>query len=697
MPFNSPYGNGPKDLNPAVPSNPYMGLSAEPAPAAPKASKGASNPYMATNPYMNPSEAAGGDSGASDENVPEEGMGTSIAKGIGIDPTGARGGVTQQIKDLWQRAKASFGSNPDQAAQILGKYYGDANVRVSDGQVEFRRDPKSEFIKMDPDHMEILGDVIADMIGPAFEGAVAGGTEGAAAFGGGPVGAVGGIAAAGMAGAAARRSVVSGMGVDPNSGGASFTGDATQAAAGVVAGKAIVGVGNWVKSQVLQAVEEAPMNRLMAIARLRKATEDTIIQSGPTAVTSRQVGQNVVQALDHVQGRYEAGVSLANNRAIQLSKDRIIPMPQTVSKMREIIQREGGEILPSGEAVLPSLPGEDGTIMASKPFGDPNGRAALSKLVDDHNLITRNQQNPGLTMRELINNVKAYQKLSKFDEANPFSPETLNGYREIQQAMGGGSFDKGQRILGDRDAAFQKLFADQPERPLLEKAYQDYSNHIEPIQAFQDAFRQAKSPEAFADALITKGGSQGVRDLKYVLGEHSDEFKQVKSVWINKMFNDSIEPKTGIFRAQNFVNELDSHGKDVLNELLAPGDLNKLKLIAAKANRIYTADFNSTGTQAAAKDLVTFLSGSPGKVAARTLFKLTGKNMKAQDYLLDRGFIEAAAQAEDTPMKLQIIEAMSDYENMVKPTRRVGKTGKMLRGVVGVSAADAVSSNLNQE
>lgn len=739
MPFASPYGNGPKNLATPVPAgaqpgglvmpsqgdvpseNPYMAVrNASPPPVAPVP------PKAAANPYLQAASPATADPGASA--TPPQGPYDDARPDFNQNPP--PGPVTQQIKDLWQRAKASFGSNPDQAAAILGKYYGEGNVRVStDNQVEFRRDDKSKFQRMDPDHFEILGDVIADMIGPAVEGLVMGGTEagmaGAGFAGAGPIGAAGaaitGAAAAGSAGAAARRGVVSAMGVDPNMGGASFQSDAMNGIAGSLVAKPIVGVGNWIKSQVAQAVEELPMNRLMGVARLRKAAEDTIVNSGPSGLSRREVGQNVIQAVDALHDRYEAGVGLVNSRAIQLNKDRVVPMPNAISKMREIIEREGGEILPSGEAIIPrnfesvspSVASEIRTVTsdgmygksssnyinsskadpvdfassptATKPFGDPNGRAALKKLADDYNLYSRNQLDPGLSIRELINNVKAYQKLSKFDETNPFSPDTLQGYKDIQKAMG-----------KDRDTLFQKIFKDQPEAPLLEKAYNDYSTHIEPITAFQDAFNAAKSPEAFADSLITKGGSQRIRDLKYILGENSDEFKQVKGSWINNMFNDSIDSKTGVFRAQNFINELDSHGKDVLNEMMSPGDMNKLKLIAAKANRIYTGDFSSTGTQSSMNDLVGFLSASPTKIVARTLFKLTGKNPQAQDYLLDKGFIEAAAKAQDTPSKLRIMEAMSDYETMVKPARRIGPTERVLKNVVGSGVEDSGRSMYNQ-
>lgn len=211
-PLNSPYGNGPQNLESPVPDinvSPIETMAQQitkvktPSPvdgAYVPQNETPPDPYAALEADLSANYAALEADLAEPEESPEDFEVAESNTTLGVDTD-----LGQQIRDLPVRIQANLAESDEAKLATLQKTLGVANVRKKNGNIFYRRPGEKAFRELDPATFEVVNDLFSDFYRESIEGmfgaagAVVGGGAGVAA--GAPTGP--GALATGAAGATA--------------------------------------------------------------------------------------------------------------------------------------------------------------------------------------------------------------------------------------------------------------------------------------------------------------------------------------------------------------------------------------------------------------------------------------------------------------------------------------------------------------
>lgn len=562
-----------------------------------------------------------------------------------IDESAAGASLTSRV------TAESLGRSPEEQRRLLQNSLGgefETKLGGKDGrEVLFRKQGESKFSRMDPGFFNSLSDFGKDMaavaghIGIDAVSAIAGealGIAGGAAVAG-PAGAVaGGIAGAGAGGvvaSAGREAAIRGLGVEPA---VDFRRDA---AFNALLNSATVGVGGLLKTpikavvgKITDALAETPFARLNQLAKIREGVDELQNQIGKASLTPRgpnaALGKEVKSAADVLADQLGDQISAVTQKAQAVAGSQTFPVRGYQKRLTEILQGEGVVINPNGLAEIPH------GLEATKPFGAPEGMAALKQMVSDYNVLTRG--NGTMNMKTLLNTLSYYKSPAGFTEK---LPSAVNG---AYQALRGS-------LREERDQIIPHVLDGTPEGEFAQSAYANYANKIDGLRTLQEKALRRGSPEKFAESLIAPKDSAGVQSLKSTFGEDSAQFSSIKSAWFSGVVTKAVDPETGLVSGQILKRELGRYGDDVVAELLSPAQRNALTVLANNAEKVSYDGLvkNPENSEFLRRVAGAFVSGngSHPEGTVRMLWSLFSNNKAAMDVLANEGLLNYAKGVAD--------------------------------------------------
>ncbi len=579
------------------------------------------------------------------------------------------------------RFKASFGRNLKESKAILeNSAFGKGNVKVEDGELFFRKNKKDPFKKVDPDDefsfADLAGD-IADVGGDIAEIATAVVGEVVLSPFATPLGAAAITAAAS---AAARDRIVTNL-FQADDEDIDLMTETLKSAGFAIAGFGITrGLSKgWsgLKSAYGKFKAGTQLSRIKALADVNIVLDDTIkaVNNGNT-ISASQAGTTLDNALTTKKNALQIAVGTQEDDAIAKAGDEFFTSTGMLNQMKQVLEEQGAKFDKDGfitrfkpKTTIPELPSLPIDEISPKEFeriaagfssrekaieevaesarlttmfkGDRGGQQAMRETVETYNsFLASTRNNQGVDLRTMINSIKKFQAIGFRKEE--FGPSVREAMRKIEHSG-----------IQDRHSALGKVLTGQGKK-IIDDAYSNFSNSIDSIMDITGSIGRKDSPEMFAQAVIKKGNAKRVKDLKFITGEDSEAFRQVKAAWMTSITEKSSQ--SGVLFGKQFMKEIKSYGGDVVKEMFTPAEFGKIKTLAKRSERIFKTDLLSEADKAAIQDMAfvflpqTFL---PTRVRAATNL-LGGK--KAGDYLLDEGFMQMMRKTGSNTERLQIME-----------------------------------------
>lgn len=240
-------------------------------------------------------------------------------------------------------------------------------------------------------------------------------------------------------------------------------------------------------------------------------------------------------------------------------------------------------------------------------------------------------------------------------------------------------------VTGDR-ATMNKLYAslsddldngiravDATAGEALDKANAFYKSNIEKINSTVGRKILNTDPEKLVESIVKPNSETAVESLKSVIGEEA--FSQVQETFFNRLFEKSLNPKTGRLDATKLQKQLSSYGDGTIKKLLSSEQQERLTTITEQLNKLDRLEKAlKSGTKAADGSQTAFL----GEVAGMTGIALVNPAVLAQ-YLVGRF---AASQLFSTEFGRNLITGGVDLGT--KPANLLQKTvppAKVAKGV----------------
>lgn len=605
---------------------------------------------------------------------------------LGVTETGPGAGG-------WNRFRTSFGRTEQEKVSILQRIYGEKNVRNRDGVLQFRRggDRKWQSVEGDQGINEFFGD-LADMAGPAVQLGTQIGVSGAAAAASGlnPIPAA---IAAGTVGPAAGEAVRAAgarlMGATPDEDYSAIKNAARDMAwdLALPAAQIAAGAGRGLYRAAKNFAANTVEKRVEKLVDVRRALDEVLgsvnfKQVDNVPVIAGEVGPKVASNIEKAGARFKDvldqkhstlanAVGLVDEAAIAAAGDAKFMPNRVIESMQDLINRNGGTIDPStgffrpvprasegralvkraidqgDEAVLPSL-AEAGR--AQDAFESSNGREFLADLVDDYNfMLAKAKTEGGLSMQDLLDKTRKYQGASNYSKF-PTNDKMNEGLKSLANAT-----------AQDRNDVFKVVLKGTPQERVWDAAYGDFSRQIDDIASLKAVIKEKGSGEAIADALFKPYDAERIKKVKALVGENSEEWKQLRGSFINSKVDDAVD-SNGIFDGKKFIDSMAPKklGAAFVEELGGQEVVNRLRRVAQYAETIQTADLVNSRVEKALDNTVgqLVMNATSGGRLARTLMKFTGGNVPAVGYLIDDGLLKAAKMYKGTPAEEKIIQAL---------------------------------------
>lgn len=691
--------------------------------------------------------------------------------------TGGFKGYLQNLRDRWD---AGMGRNPQESVAILQTKYGKQNVKLANGGKEIAvRQPNGKFMTLDGDQVgfwaDLIGD-IADASGGLYQGAhsavaeipgVAAAAAAAPETGGGSLLAIPPIlAAAGMHGANARDSAVRAYGITPT---ANLTEEQIAGAAANVVG---YGVGAALKNTLQGAAKfvqnarlTSPEERIRQLGVVRSTLDEIATRYFPRGarVTADQTDASIRSATERLSSELGSQVGAKRGQVLRMAgEEGRFSAQQTIDELRDILrpyvsfERDGTAKL-SGEVgagvdytMRPPTVVDTGILnergqpisriaklnwqevpVPGQPVREPinpggmnEGPKLFEKLTEDYNRLLTEQAQGGVKAQELFDTTSYYQENGHFHQ--------LHGDRATQIAKRVGyasAADRNQMAMqvlgGDPEGAEYKAF---------EAAYKNHSEKIDYLRDMETMLSKQENAPVISEAIIRPKKAEDIRKFKQMYGAGTSDLAgtdqspwgNVRSYWINKLFEDHVDPSTGILNTRKLLETLNKYGDDVLSEVFRPaekgklGELGQIRQLALKANKIQVNDLMTPEQYAGfIKDLVQspVFRGLMPKARALIAWTLSKPRPMAADYLVEEGWRDVAKMPElERPAWEQMV---SNYRSMYELARRrkvngreifmdapravtpgaVGQAavGATVRGAAAGAAANAVTPDADPE
>jgi hypothetical protein len=472
-----------------------------------------------------------------------------------------------------------------------------------------------------------------------------------------------------------------------------------------------LGAGAVLKKTLQVGVETArkigalnPEERLRQLAVVRNSIQDIADRYvpggtyGAKRVTADEADMSIRSAADSLRSRLNTQVEFYRDRVINAAgEDGRYAAAETVDTLRTILRENGatfdkdgtakitGRLSPTTDYRASYAPRDTGLVNeAGQPITRPNidwsrvevpgapvrepihpvgvseGKTLMGHLADDYNRLVAEQAQGGIKAKELFDTTSFYQDTSAFEQLFGTRATTIS--RKV-----------GAAAASDRDRMAMQLLTGE-EGDAFKAAYKEYTTKTDYLRDVEKLIRKEDNAQIVAEAVIRPRKAEDVSNFKKLFGGQRineagvDEsaWGQVRSYFIDKLFNDHIDGSTGVLEAGKLMNTLKKYGDDVLNQVFEPGELGQIRKIAAQAGRIQTNDLMS-GEQYAKVIQgaigATAISKMSPVSAARLFWGLSKPVPQAADYLLDQGFLDMARTMEG-PRKAWLGNVIANYRSM---------------------------------
>lgn len=564
---------------------------------------------------------------------------------------------------LWSQFKASAGRTDEEKASIFENHYGKGNARVNGDVIEFRNPGEKKFRKVRADDLDMLSSLFEAGVanaGAIAEGAVATGAEllggmlgsAAAPVAGTVAGAAALGAAGGAAGAAAREGAVKMFGgqVDPtvSLGEEMLVGAGTGAAFGgaaKIAGKLVEKIAAKSIDPNLKIIGE--------VADVKDDMRAFYNAFGIKDVPKSEVGQRIASRINLERKALGTQVGEVRQAAYKLAGDKRFKPNEFISETDKFLKSKAsvGDIK-FDESSIPIGGGASTTV--PKAIVSDNASPVTKFIANHYNDLNKNiESGNGLPLPVLEETMTKLKPLANFKNPLPTADEAM-----AQQLY--------KSLKTDRDAAFVAALDGTPEGEVFVKSFREYQQKIDPARAFVRTFdklaKDGKS-EKIVNAVVQKNASGKIRQFKDLVdaADSPETMDMLRGEFLRDQFEKTVNPNTGIPNTRAFMKNVNSYGKETLNELFSPEQMGEVRKLAVRMNNINTKSITELD------NTLKMMSESPTIRAnltqwVKNLVKSTKGNAQASEYLLDEGISKLPISATDRMSLIQQIVTDDDVQ-----------------------------------
>lgn len=609
--------------------------------------------------------------GGVDENAPP-------ADEMPIDEA-ARGGA-----GFAARAASSLGRTPEEQRALMQRVLGEKYETKYDDKerLVFRVKGKDKWQLADPSIFETAGMIVdrfrsgdvsgalklsvqaaqdlksdykADFLGDLINIGATLGLEVVGTFAAGPVGFVAGTAAGGAAGSALRGALVRGMGVSSelNESREAATNAAINVATaglGAIGGKVLKGAFNLLDD----AVRGSTQSRIAQSSKIREGVDEIQKHFGYSELSPADVGGLARSTIEDGRDKLIKQIGLVEKKAVDMARakgDPILPAEKFIERAQDVLTKAGVKFDPMGRAKLP----ED--LSTLRAFGEP-GSGSLVEIAELYNEALKGG---GFDMKRMFNTIDLLQGKSRFDKAMLRSGEASSEFKRLTGAL-----------VEDRNAVLPQILKGTPEGELAQSAYKEFADNAAILKDLGKRTLRIGSPEKFADALIAPKELNKALAAKALLGgDDGPAFNAVRAAWFEKLLSQSIDKETGLFVGRALEKQFARYGDDVVNAMLGPEQVARLRHLAERQNKINIAGLvkDPAKMELLVRATLTSMKGTDSKF--RVLWEIFSKDREALRELTERGALTIAKRIKDPVGRTEFVQALDMLREAASLSRPV--------------------------
>ncbi len=576
-------------------------------------------------------------------------------------------------QEFAMRFKEGLARNPQESVSLMQKALGkDFEVfQGKTGELRFKKKGSKNSFPLDMPGFggslqEALGD-FADLSGMGIEVAadMVGVAAGVAAIPvSGPLGVGAGLVGGAALATAAREAAVRAFE------GETSTDLAKEFALNTGINVATLGLGKVLKGgakrgldMMKEVIQSKPMTRVKQLAGVREAFEQISKDVGVGAQTPAEAAGKISTGVEQIYERLNKQVAVTREISIAKAGKDAVPTEGYAQALEK-------ELLDNGvpESYIGRLHDKEvrafvaNHLKASEVYGSgETSMPVVNKMIDD--LITI-RKGGGMQMGEVWNKLQFWKNPAAYESKSAaISPEPLQAVsRRLRQ-----------HLADDRDSVLMTLFKDDPGNlKFVKDAIAEKAQKADALKQLKGMIlRSNETMELFATSL-TSGNSakKNIADFKATFGPNSEEFTALRSAWMDKIYNESVDPVLGVVKAEGLNGALKKAGDHVVSEMLNPAERLKLQFIAKRAEQVHYMDFinNKQESQRAVKDFATAsISRSPSQYV-RGLWALTRGNAEAARFLANDGLVDLAASSTQKHSKGFWVATIQGFRKMLDAT-----------------------------
>ena len=569
-------------------------------------------------------------------------------------------GFTQKFMDRWKAGKALRpGGSKKRAIQILKERMPDAKITLSkknnilvDGE---RFDPEEWELA---DFADWSGEMIETVLSVATEAGIVAGTSAAATPLAGALAIPPAAAAGATVGILGREKAMVEEGAEPLTEEERMSMIKTATLYNMVGlgigfiGKGIIRAGKWAAKGF---TESFPKRTIENLAVIHKGVDDVARRFG-VPKDPKMAGEQVENVVSNLNKTLGNEVGLLKEELKAASKGKQFMPEDYLSGAREFLEDQRIQFDEKGMAEW--VPG------ISKKLGSgEQGITALKKMTKQYNEINERIQIGKFDLDTLFDEAETAAKGVDWDMPPGGTRNKLNY-----------EFTKLSTFLtSDKNKAAVEAAKGTRYEGIVMDTMKAFSSKADDLYEIKRLSQNKESQELLMKALVNTENSARLEKLKALLGgEHSKHWREFKSSWMAREIEKSIDAKTGIFKATEFLSRVSDAklGKQTRKLMIDDLDYGKIRAAAQAYDNIGIEDVMGKRGEEATKTFISLLS--PFRAArARAIAVLVKGKANAADYLLDRGFVEMAEKAASREAKMGFLEAKHWLAKIITNSKRV--------------------------
>lgn len=600
------------------------------------------------------------------------------------------------FQNLYDRFKYGLGQTPEARLNAVQQRYGKGGARLNGDLVEVKNS-KGEWVNFDEseftvaDFFDLSGDIIEGVVSTAIEAGVFAATAPTT----GP-GALAWTAAsavpAGMVGSAVRGEVAEAFGVnDPDM---SKFDEAYKAGlynlAGVGLGAVVGKTLSIAKNKLFPAIMNAiPERRLENVAQIQKAVDEIGKKLGFSDIQREEAGQTIFNAVDKAKDRMGKQVGLLKEEAREVAGEGMKFAP------RDFLQGVADTFRDRNVRIDADT--MRATIGRNTTAGirDPRGLEVLQVAVDEYNdILDKYIRKGGLTIDEMFDISDRWGGM-----IDAFNAERRPGAAKLLN-------DLYQRMANDKNETIAKVLSTsrgttyEAARREVDQAMRAYATNIDEIRDLTKVWKSSKeNGEIFMDSLVKKGNNTRLESLKRILGEDSDDWKLLKSTFVNDKIERAVDPAFGYLNFDKFFNSISDQtlGKEVRKQFISDADYLRFNYFAKEYKKAGIKAITNPSAGNIINDLlISFMANAPAYGVAKTAWHLMRGSVDVAEKFYNDGFLRLAEKAETRELKRKALEAKAHYAkflfNSVKKDGRFVST-PIVRNMMRTTLMDGTTSD----